>query len=261
MISNGRFAMNVVGGWNAPEMEMFGAPLREHDQRYEYLAEWLEIIRKLWVETEEFDHSGEFFNVIRGSSLPKPVQRPYPPIMNAGGSPRGRRFAAQHADLCFVVLTSEDVDDIRRQVDGYKRLAEEEFGRTVQVWTHTYVVQRDTQKEADAYLHRFAVEYEDVESVDAWMKLQAEQAQLLPPEALAAFRLRFTAGAGGFPLVGTAEHITDRLALLAEGGIDGVLLTWVDYYDGLERFNADVLPALEKLGLRDPFTPANGSLG
>jgi FMNH2-dependent dimethyl sulfone monooxygenase len=261
MISNGRFAMNVVGGWNAPEMEMFGAPLREHDQRYEYLAEWLEIIRKLWVETEEFDHSGEFFNVIRGSSLPKPVQRPYPPIMNAGGSPRGRQFAAQHADLCFVVLTSEDVDDIRRQVDGYKRLAEEEFGRSVQVWTHTYVVQRDTQKEADEYLHRFAVEYEDVESVDAWMKLQAEQAQLLPPEALAAFRLRFTAGAGGFPLVGTAEHITDRLALLAEGGIDGVLLTWVDYYDGLERFNADVLPALEKLGLRDPFTPANGSLG
>jgi alkanesulfonate monooxygenase SsuD/methylene tetrahydromethanopterin reductase-like flavin-dependent oxidoreductase (luciferase family) len=261
LISHGRFAMNVVGGWNAPEMEMFGAPLREHDQRYEYLAEWLEIIRKLWVETEEFDHSGEFFKVIRGSSLPKPMQRPGPPIMNAGGSPRGRRFAAQHADLCFVVLTSEDVDGIRRQVDSYKRLAEEEFGRTVQVWTHTYVVQRDTRKEADAYLHRFAVEYEDVESVDAWMKLQAEQAQLLPPEALAAFRLRFAAGAGGFPLVGTAEHITDRLALLAEGGIDGVLLTWVDYYDGIERFNADVLPALEKLGLRDPFTPANGSPG
>jgi alkanesulfonate monooxygenase SsuD/methylene tetrahydromethanopterin reductase-like flavin-dependent oxidoreductase (luciferase family) len=93
------------------------------------------------------------------------------------------------------------------------------------------------------------------------MKLQAEQAQLLPPEALATFRLRFTAGAGGFSLVGTAEHITDRLALLAEEGIDGVLLTWVDYYDGIERFNADVLPALEKLGLRDPFTPANGLLG
>jgi alkanesulfonate monooxygenase SsuD/methylene tetrahydromethanopterin reductase-like flavin-dependent oxidoreductase (luciferase family) len=47
MISNGRFAMNVVGGWNAPEMEMFGAPLREHDARYEYLAEWLEIIQRL----------------------------------------------------------------------------------------------------------------------------------------------------------------------------------------------------------------------
>jgi FMNH2-dependent dimethyl sulfone monooxygenase len=49
------------------------------------------------------------------------------------------------------------------------------------------------------------------------------------------------------------------LALLSEGGIDGVLLTWVDFYEGLERFNADVLPALEKLGLRDPLTPARGS--
>jgi FMNH2-dependent dimethyl sulfone monooxygenase len=259
MISNGRFAMNVVGGWNAPEMEMFGAPLREHDARYEYLAEWLEIIQRLWAENGEFDHSGEFFNIVRGSSLPKPVQRPGPPIMNAGGSPRGRRFAAQHADLCFVVITSEDLDGIRRQVNGYKELAAAEFARSVQVWTHTYVVQRETQREADAYLHRFAVEYEDGESVDAWMRLQAEQAQLMPPEALAAFRLRFTAGAGGFPLVGTADRIVEKLAMLSEGGIDGVLLTWVDYDDGLERFNADVLPALEKLGLRDPFTPASGS--
>jgi alkanesulfonate monooxygenase SsuD/methylene tetrahydromethanopterin reductase-like flavin-dependent oxidoreductase (luciferase family) len=57
---------------------------------------------------------------------------------------------------------------------------------------------------------------------------------------------------GGYPLVGTAEQISERMALLADAGLDGVLLTWVDYADGLARFNADVLPRLEHSGLRAP---------
>ncbi len=44
------------GGWNRPELEMFGAEMREHDERYEYLGEWLTVIRRLWTENEEFDH-------------------------------------------------------------------------------------------------------------------------------------------------------------------------------------------------------------
>ena len=40
-ISNGRFAINIVTGWNRPEIEMFGSPLMEHDDRYECAVEWL----------------------------------------------------------------------------------------------------------------------------------------------------------------------------------------------------------------------------
>ena len=75
----------------------------------------------------------------------------------------------------------------------------------------------------------------------------------MPEAALKAMRLRFAAGAGGFPLVGTADRVADRLHMLADAGLDGVLLTWVDYVDGLNRFNRDVLPALEARGLRMPF--------
>jgi alkanesulfonate monooxygenase SsuD/methylene tetrahydromethanopterin reductase-like flavin-dependent oxidoreductase (luciferase family) len=55
-----------------------------------------------------------------------------------------------------------------------------------------------------------------------------------------------------YPLVGTAAEIAERLAGLSRAGLDGVLLTWVDYADGLARFNADVLPLLEQAGLREP---------
>jgi dimethylsulfone monooxygenase len=250
-ISGGRFALNVVGGWNRPELEMFGAPLREHDERYDHLAEWLEVVRRLWAETEEFDLHGRFFDVVGGVSQPKPVQ-PTIPIMNAGGSPRGMRFAAEHADLCFVIVHSEDEDAIRRQVQGYQQMAREEFGREVRLWTHTVVVQRDTQAEADAALRRFSSELEDTESVDAWMRLQGANTQVVPPEVMAAMRQRFAAGAGGFPLVGTAERISERLEMLSAAGIDGALLTWVDYDAGLDAFTADVLPRLERAGLRRP---------
>ena len=253
LISGGRFGLNVVGGWNKPELEMFGAPLKEHDQRYDHLAEWLGIVERLWREHEEFDFDGQFFNVVRGMSLPKPLQQPRPPIMNAGGSDRGRRFACEHADMCFIILKSERPEKCAEEVAAYKRTAREEFGREVQVWTNTFVVQRDSQAEADAYLHRYAVEQEDTASVEGWLARQAAQTQLMPEAALRAMRMRFAAGAGGFPLVGTAEVVADRLHMLADAGLDGVLLTWVDYVDGLDRFNTGVMPLLERRGLRLPF--------
>ena len=256
LISGGRFALNVVGGWNKPELEMFGAPLKEHDQRYDHLAEWLAIVERLWTDENEFDFDGGFFKIVGGMSMPKPLQRPHPPIMNAGGSDRGRRFACEHADMCFILLRSERPETCAEDIASYKHFAREEFGREVQVWTNTFVVQRDTQAAADAYLQRYAVEYQDVESVDSWLNKQAEQTRMMPEAALRAMRLRFAAGAGGFPLVGTAEGIADRLHMLADAGLDGVLLTWVDYVDGLDRFNRDVLPLMERQGLRAPFAPA-----
>jgi FMNH2-dependent dimethyl sulfone monooxygenase len=253
IISNGRLGINVVGGWNRPEIEMFGAPLREHDQRYDYLAEWLDVIKRLWSSNEEFDHHGEFFNVIRGISIPKPVQRPRPPIMNAGLSDRGRLFACEHADMCFIGLRSETLEGIRDEVEAYRRTARERFGREVQVWTPTTVVQRETQKEADDYLEYYAVTHQDRESVDGLISIATPEVRNMPPEMWEALRARFAAGFGGFPLVGTAERIFETLNMLSSAGLDGVLLTWVDYVDGVNRFNRDVLPLLEQAGLRRPF--------
>ena len=54
-------------------------------------------------------------------------------------------------------------------------------------------------------------------------------------------------------MTGTAQSIAKELEEISRVGIDGVIMTWVDYMDGVERFIRDVLPLLEKAGLRKPF--------
>jgi alkanesulfonate monooxygenase SsuD/methylene tetrahydromethanopterin reductase-like flavin-dependent oxidoreductase (luciferase family) len=69
---------------------------------------------------------------------------------------------------------------------------------------------------------------------------------------LGQFRFHLKAGWGGYPLVGTADHMVDQLGKLADIGFDGMLLSWVDYQAGLERFDREVMPRLEQAGLRRP---------
>src|SRR4051794_41158721 len=54
-ISGGRFALNIVCGWFEPELEMFGAPIMEHDTRYAYAQEWFDVLKLLWTSEDEFD--------------------------------------------------------------------------------------------------------------------------------------------------------------------------------------------------------------
>jgi dimethylsulfone monooxygenase len=249
-ISKGRFGLNVVAGWNKPELDMFGEPMKGHDDRYDQASEWIEILRKLWTEQDEFDYEGRYYRINKGISLPKPLQQPFPPIMNAGGSDRGRTFAAKYADMAFVIIKSDDPEQIRAEADLYRRTAREQFGRDLQVWTFAYVVQRDTDQEARDYLQRYAVEYGDDRALDGWMRLQGLHTKLMPKPAMEAMRFRFKAGSGGFELVGTADTIVRRLELLSHASLDGVLLIWVDFVDGFRRWNAEVMPRLVQAGLR-----------
>ena len=85
-ISNGRFAMNIVSGWNVKEFDMFDYVQREHDDRYAYSTEWTEFLKRLWSQHEEFDLDGKFFHSRGAFSEPKPIQDPRPPLMSAGSS-------------------------------------------------------------------------------------------------------------------------------------------------------------------------------
>ena len=258
-ITAGRFGLNVVAGWNRPELEMFGAPMREHDERYDQADEWLQIVKRLWTEGEAFDFQGRFYTLQKAISLPHPIQQPIPPIMSAGGSERGQHFASKHADMLFIILQSSDVGENRQQIAAIREFARRHYERELQVWSSAYVVQGETQQEAEAFLKYYSIEHGDERAVDGVTRLQGINAQGLPSEVLDSLRNRFKAGMAGYELVGTAEHITARAEAISDAGLDGLLLSWVNYEAGVEAFGAHVLPRLEQAGLRRPYQPQRGT--
>src|SRR5437868_13640273 len=62
-IGEGRFGLNLVCGWNEGEFEMFGANLRDHETRYDYAREWLDIVKRAWSAPDDFDVAGRYFSL------------------------------------------------------------------------------------------------------------------------------------------------------------------------------------------------------
>jgi FMNH2-dependent dimethyl sulfone monooxygenase len=249
-ISGGRFALNIVCGSMQPEMEMFGTPIMPHDIRYQYAGEWIEIVKRLWTEDAEWDQTGRYFKIEKGFSEPKPVQKPYPPLMNAGGSGVGRHYAAKHCDMAFVLITGFDEETTRRDINQVRDIARNEYQRDIHVWTNSYCVIGDTEQEARAFLDYYVKEKGDWEAVNNITRNLGMHSGMMPQEALEKFKFHFIAGWGGYPLVGTPQQIANEIAKLSRLGLDGTLLNWPRYEEGLARFIRDVLPLLEQMELR-----------
>ena len=253
-ISNGRYALNIVTGWNQPEIDMFGAPMLPHAERYDCSEEWIDIVKRLWSEDESFDFEGKYYKIAKGYLQPKPIQKPYPAIMNAGSSERGRHFAAKHCDLVYTIVRGGGtVADYTAHVDAYRKLARDEYGREVRVWTLVNVVQGETEKEArefyDYYVHQRGDWAAARNVVDTFM-LEAN-ARNIPPERIKPMQEMFIAGWGGFQLIGTKEQVVDGLAMLSRAGLDGVLLCWPRFEAGMREFRDVTFPLLKQAGLRD----------
>lgn len=250
-ISGGRFGLNIICGWFGPEMRMFGGSMMEHDKRYAYADDWLAVAQEAWTKEGYFDHQSEHFNLVRAFSEPKPLSRPF--LINAGGSPRGMRYCAQHCDAAFLILGAHDLEGVRKQIRNYKDLARNEFGRDLKVWCYSYVSVADTLAKAKAYVDRYVIEYGDDVACENIVKELGIQTGIFTPEQADQFRYHFKAGWAGFPLVGTPPMIVDQLAMLSEAGLDGICLSWLDYHSGIQQWNAEVMPLLERAGLRESY--------
>ncbi len=100
--SGGRCIAGVGAGWTRAEFEMMGIPFPEVSERLRMMDEAVAIMRGLWSE-ESFTYSGEHYQVREACCLPKPAQKPGPPIM-LGGSGNGiLRRAGQWADIIHMV--------------------------------------------------------------------------------------------------------------------------------------------------------------
>lgn len=247
-ISGGRFGLNIVAGWNASEIAMFGMAQREHDERYRYSDEWITLIKRLWTEPGAFDFDGEFFRIPDAYAEPKPVQEPYPMIMSAGLSPAGRLFAARHADLTFLLFP--DLNAGRAAVKEIRALAREQFDRDIMIFGMGHIVCADTEREAQDFFRHYVHDKGDWSGARNLLNTLLPNSQSASPEQFESMAAHFIAGYAAIPLVGTPEHVVEGMLRMSEIGLDGITLSWVDYETGLAQFGERVAPMMRETGLR-----------
>jgi alkanesulfonate monooxygenase SsuD/methylene tetrahydromethanopterin reductase-like flavin-dependent oxidoreductase (luciferase family) len=246
-ISGGRFALNVVAGWNVEEFRMFGIEQREHDDRYAVADEWMTFLRKIYAAEEEFDFAGEHFTAERVLSEPKPVQRPTPVVMNAGFSPAGRDFAAKHADITFALLPS--ADRAKQVVETITADATARYGREPRVFAGAHVVCAASQARAEEELARMVAEYGDADAAQRAIRLLVPNSRSADFDA-AGMAASAIAGFFALPLVGTPERVVEQMKELSDAGVDGLALSWLDYEAGLRQYADELRPLLVAAGLR-----------
>lgn len=249
-ITGGRFALNIVTGWHRPEMEMFGARMLDHDDRYALAVEWIEVIQKLWSAEEDFDYEGRHFKIAKGYLEPKPLQKPFPPVMNAGSSDVGRDYAAKYCDIAFINTNRGDFESNKAQIESYRRHAREQYGRELQIWSTCYIVQGKTEQAAKAYFDEYVHQKGDWEAAANLVETMGLNSQGRPPELLQKMKMHFIGGWGGYPLIGTKEQVVDGLAMLSRLGLDGVVTSWPRYIEDMQTFQRETLPLLKQVGLR-----------
>ncbi|UWE10333.1 LLM class flavin-dependent oxidoreductase [Actinacidiphila bryophytorum] len=81
------------------EYEAHGLPFHDTARAVAALAEACTVIRRLWTEPEPFDFHGTHIQLTGAFGNPKPVQRPYPPVVIGGRASSTLRVVAEHADL------------------------------------------------------------------------------------------------------------------------------------------------------------------
>lgn len=126
-LSGGRASWNIVTGWQNNGARNFGLKsLPEHDSRYEWAEEYVEVAYKLWegswdegallkdransrfsdpAKIHKIFHEGPRYRV-EGPHLPSPSPQRTPLLYQAGSSPAGRAFAARHAEGVFLLADS-----------------------------------------------------------------------------------------------------------------------------------------------------------
>ena len=143
--------------------------------------------------------------------------------MNAGASELGRHYAVKHCDLVFTVIRTGGLDECRAHVQAYHKLAREDYGRDIRVWTLVNIVQGETEKEARDFYNYYVHQQGDWEAAKNMVETFAAEINKrnVPPERLTPLQEAFIQGWGGCRWSGP-EQIVDTLATLSKAGVDGV---------------------------------------
>jgi pyrimidine oxygenase len=240
-IAPGRTGLNIVTGWNPMEYSQMGLwPGDSYFRyRYAYAAEYVEILRGLWADGS-LDFEGEHFTLTDCHVRPTPAERI--PILSAGSSDAGMRFAAAFSDLNFTENEPLVADKMQKLQDAAALT-----GRDVGSYVQQPVVIADTDDEALALVRlyneqadRGALAGRGAQSSRDTVSDAGSTSKRLASAAQAGVAIPEAQVIAGSPRT-VATHLQHLSSL---PGVKGVMLSFDDFFVGMKRFGAEVMPLL-----------------
>jgi pyrimidine oxygenase len=245
-ISNGRFGLNVITGWQIPEYAQMGLwPGDDYfAHRYTYAAEYVRILRELW-ETGASDFKGRFFTMNDCRLSPRP---PLPiKLICAGQSDAGLDFTARHADYNFCFGRGINTPDACRESVERLQIAAARTGREVATYALFMIVTGETDAEAEAKWE-FYKQGADPQAL-AWMVQQAtadKAASGTGSSVQHAIDIASMVNLNIGLLLGSHEKVAGMLdEVAAIPGLAGVLLTFDEFVAGTETFGERIQPLMQ----------------
>ncbi len=235
LLSKGRLRVGIGRGNRPIEFAGYRIPQEENRERF---GEILEVMIQAWTQ-EKVSFHGKFFTIDGIPVIPKPYQKPHPPLMLVCVSPETIQMAARHGWTMLNSILFGPFSQITQSRDIYVETmrntgySEAEVRKALQSWgvsRHIYVAPTDSQALREA------------EAAECWY--QQSLARFLVPEnintAPSALQPQFRAIAERLKTVtweklveetvlfGSPERIVDRVQEMYEAGV-GELLCWMNF--------------------------------
>lgn len=297
-LTGGRIGWNIVTSYLKSAARNIGKEEQmSHDQRYDYAAEYLEVCYKLWEgswedgavirdkrakvytdpsKVHDINHKGEYFSV-PGAHLSEPSPQRTPVLFQAGASPRGTAFAAEHAESVFMAgptkkVVKKGVANLRESISAVGRNPEDVLVYT----TFTAIVGKTEEEAQEKYRNlKASISYEGALTLlSGWtgidfsvydpdqtleyinsnsMQSAVEVFTRADPDRKWTVRelAEFVGIGGRGPVaVGSPEQIADEIAeWVEETGVDGFNLAYTQSLENFADFVELVIPVLQRRGL------------
>jgi F420-dependent oxidoreductase-like protein len=217
-VSGGRLNLGIGAGWFELEHRNFGIDFKTIPGRLEALDEACRIIKGMFTQAKTTVH-GKHYQVTDAIGLPKPVQKPHPPIMIGGvGEKVLLRIVARHADMWNASASAERMKHL---IDVIRR--------------HGEAVKRDTEQIEKTVMIPLA--YNAPPPRQEFMcQLVANMRQTTPEEARKSI------------VIGSKQECLDTIGRYAKAGVTHfIFMMFAPYFvDEIQGFAEDVMPAARR---------------
>jgi probable F420-dependent oxidoreductase len=119
ILSDGRVIAGLGIGWSKDEYEVSGIPYKDKGTRAD---EYLQVLKKIWTD-DVVEFKGQFYNIPASKIGPKPVQKPHPPILLGGFSPKTFSRIVNYANGWIGVAGFGPLEQLEQVINGLKESA------------------------------------------------------------------------------------------------------------------------------------------